>query len=268
MTSEIDLNHTRTKRELFSASIAERVDAVAPVAVRAEFLRELESMPVPETEERAGRSVSASAVGDECARRIQLGIWPTFHPSTPTPRKLPLDDKTKRIFARGHATETKMAEWLQAAGFDLVTRTPEEFQFGFTTAGGQIKGFADGLLRDLFVGGAATMVMWEHKTISAKNHRAVAKHGVLKQYPKYDAQVQMLMAYLELPATLFSFLNAETGDLFFELHAFNPQRAQLVSDRAVWILRATRAGELLPKAGADSSTFCCRYCDFREECWS
>lgn len=277
--TELDLNHTATKREIFSRSISDRIDAVAPLPARLATLQEIATQPLPETEERPGRSVSASAVGDECARRVQLGIWPTFHPEQPAPRKLPLSDKTKAVFARGHATEEKMAEWMKTAGFDLVTHHIEdgsviERQFGFITANGQIKGFADGLLRNFFDTDSprlseiiAAMVLWENKTINAKNFRAVSKHGVLKQYPKYDTQVQLLMAYLEISATLFSFLNAETGELWFELTPFDATRAQAASDRAVWILQATRAGDLLPKVSNDPSYFACRFCDFREECW-
>lgn len=284
----LDLNHSSIKRGVFSRSISDRIDAVVSVADRgrivAEIVAELEANP-PVTEDRPGRSVSASAVGDECARRVQLNIWPTFHPDAPAPKKLPLTDKSRVIFARGHRTEPLVAAWLKAAGFYLLTHTKdadtgEQKQFGFAVAGGQIKGFADGLIGEHLPSETlqAPLSLWEHKTIHAKNFRAVAKHGVLKQYPKYDAQVQFLMAYLDLPAALFSFLCAETdskstaGELYFELVAFDAHRAQAVSDRAVWILKATRAGELLPRCAAPQEgesvpKWPCSWCQFSPECW-
>lgn len=266
-TAEIDLNPSSIRRHAFSRTIEERVDAVVSLEERKAavdaIVAEIEANP-PEREERWGRSVSASAIGDDCARRVQLNIWPTFHPDAPIPRKRPLDAKSKAIFERGHQTEVLVANWLQQAQFDLLTHTPTNTQFGFRVASGQIAGYADGVIRSLL---PAEHALWENKTISAKNWRAVHKHGVLKQYSKYDAQVQMLMAYLEMAATLFSFLNAETGELYFELMLFDPARAQAVSDRAVRILQATRAGDLMPKAASDAGQFVCRFCDFKDECW-
>lgn len=288
--AELDLNHTKTKREIFSRSISDRIDAVVSQAERLEAINEAIAsidLTLPH-EERAGRSVSASAIGDECQRRTQLNIWPTFHPNKPIPKQAPLDDKTRIVFARGHLTETLVAGWMQAAGFDLVTHPADEpaKQFGFICADGQIKGYADGIIMSFLSGGDLpvrisdrmnSIVLWENKTIADKGHRAVAKHGVLKQYPKYDVQAQMLMAYLEMPATLFSFLNAETGALHFELMPFDQHRAQAASDTAVHILIATRAGELLPKGGFSGDKFPCGWrdketgemtgCRFRQECW-
>lgn len=268
----IDLNHTRTKREIFSRSIVEKIDTIVRPAERLAALEaiaaDIEDNP-PQPEQRAGRSISASAIGDECARRIQLNVWPTFHPDRPV-KRLPFDAKTLAIFERGHRTEPLVADWMQRAGYDLITRTADDQQFGFQTANGQIKGFADGVLRD-FLGAKDHHALWENKTISAKNWRAVVKHGVLKQYPKYDMQVQILCAYLEINAALFSFLNAETGELFFELTPFDPQRAQVASDRAVWLLRATRAGDLLPRVATSQDgaipKFPCAFCEWREECF-
>lgn len=276
MTS-LDLNHTRTKRELFSRSIEQRVDAVAPLEARASaiaaIIADIEANP-PVREETPRNYIGASAIGDECARKVQLDLWPTFHPAKRPPRKLPLEAKSIAIFERGHRAEPLVAEWLRAAQYDLVTEKAEGGQFGFITGDAQIRGHADGLFRNFFPSDSprlsdiiASMALWENKCVNGKGFRAVARHGVLKQYPKYDTQVQLLMAYLELPATLFSFLNAETGELWFELTPFNQQRAQAASDRAVHILRATRAGDLLPKVSNDPSYFACRFCDFREECW-
>lgn len=261
----LDLNHTATKRALFSQSIAAQVDAANPGRIEelTTLYARIESEPLPLSEDRPGRSVSASAIGDECARRVQLNIWVTFHPSARAPKKAPLDDKTRRIFLRGHETETLVAKWLMNTGYDLLTRTGNDTQFGFSAADGQIKGYADGVIRNF----VSDITGWEHKTVNNKGWRSVAKHGLLKTYPKYDAQAQLLMAYLELPAMLVSLLNADTHELWFELQPFNQTRAQDASDRAVRILQATRAGDLLPCAASSGDVFPCKFCQFREECW-
>lgn len=262
----IDLNSTRTKRDVFSAEIVTQLDAVVSPEARMALIKyTLDHLqPQSESDDRAGRSVSASNVGDECARRVQLGIWPTFHPNAPPIDKTPLTEKDRLVFARGHATETIVAGWLRRI-FPLKTHRKneagEEWQYGFYAADGQIKGFADGVI------GGPINALWEHKTLSQKGFSKFQRHGVLKSYPRYDAQVQMLMAYMDAPSTLFSVLNADTGELWFESHPLDPTRAQTVSDRAVHILKATRAGDLLPKAGDSENHFTCKFCRFRAECW-
>jgi hypothetical protein len=49
---------------------------------------------------------------------------------------------------------------------------------------------------------------------------------------------------------------------------FNPELAQRMSDRAVRILRATDAGELLPRVARERDHFECRMCAYTNRCWS
>lgn len=260
----IDLNSTKTQRHAASEAITRKLDAVAPIEMR---VRELDALAKlhdafpPQADDYWGRSISASAVGDECARRVQLGVWPNFHPDKRQPRKAPLTEKDARVFARGHHTEALMGEWMKEAGFPLLTETSAKKQFGFVTAGGQIKGYADGVLT------GEPLKLWEHKTLGNKGWRKVWNNGIAKAYPNYDAQAQLLMAYLAADASLFTVWNAETGELYAEEVAVDATKAQAVSDRAVHILKATRAGDLLPKAGANAQTFPCAWCRFKDECW-
>lgn len=273
--SIIDLNNSATRRHAFSNELTARIDAVASLDLRqsmvAHLIGQLEKNPPP-ADDYWGRSISASAVGDECARRVQLSVWPSFHPEAREPKRRPLDDKTRVVFARGHATEEMMAGWIKAAGLPLSTETAVQiegarsYQHGFTTAGGHIKGFADGV----FAGAPfqATRALWENKTLGKKSWSAAWRHGIAKAHPKYDAQVHLLMPYMNADATLLTALNADTGEIYAELMPIDQHKAQAASDKAVHILRATRAGDLLPKAGADGDSFPCKWCRFVDECWA
>jgi hypothetical protein len=287
---DLDFNHKRTldwdRRRVYSENFAALIERVAPQMMRlahlVEIIADIDANPTTPEEPRPGRAVSAGAVGDDCARRVQLNIWATFHPDDPVPKEEPVDAKLQAAFDLGKRTEPLMAEWIKRAGFNLVTEDPRAAeapdqhplrsrQFGFRVArnaagSSEFKGFADGVIYGY--GPAAPLVLWENKTLAAKYWRATAKHGVIKQSPKYDTQVQLLMGYLDIPSTLFTYLNPETGEIYAELVAFNQARAQAASDRAVRILQATRAGELLPKAAKDGDTFPCKQCKrFRGECW-
>lgn len=271
----IDLNHQHTKRDAYSNVLVARLDSVIPHATRLEQLdRALQDIALAALEsasnDRPGRSVSASIVGDKCARSVQLSIWPSFHPNAPAIKQAPLTDETRRIFARGHLTEPLVAGWLKSL-FALWTHNSRGYQFGFATADGQIKGYADGVFQTP-VDDAGSVPLWEHKTLGGKSFYMARRHGIKKAHPKYYDQVQLLMAYLNYPATLFSVLCGDTesaayGQLYFELVQFNQMHAQQVSDRAVHILRATRAGDLLPKASDSETKFPCSFCRFRAECW-
>jgi hypothetical protein len=94
----------------------------------------------------------------------------------------------------------------------------------------------------------AVPALWECKSANAKNWREIAKHGVTKAKPVYAAQIALYQAYLgltEAPA-LFTAINKDTCEIWHELVPFDAALAQSASDKAVTILRACDAGELLP----------------------
>ena len=100
--------------------------------------------------------------------------------------------------------------------------------------------------------------------------RALERDGLEKAYPQYAAQVSLYQAYLEVtehPA-IFTVVNANTCARLHLLVPFNAEQAQVSSDRAVAVIEATRAGELLPRAYDDPADWRCKACGHRERCWS
>ena len=63
-------------------------------------------------------------------------------------------------------------------------------------------------------------------------------------------------------------INKDTAELHHELVPFNAELAQRMSDRAVRVLSATDAGELLPRIARDRDHFECRMCPYANRCWS
>ena len=57
-------------------------------------------------------------------------------------------------------------------------------------------------------------------------------------------------------------------ELGFELVEFDADLAQRMSDRAVRVLSATDAHELLPRATTTPTHFVCKSCAYAERCWS
>ena len=86
---------------------------------------------------------------------------------------------------------------------------------------------------------------------------------------EHAAQIAVYQSYLTLhehPA-LFTAVNADTMEIYAELIPFDAGLAQRMSDRAVKVIQATEAGELLPRSFAESTHFECRFCAWAERCW-
>jgi len=62
-------------------------------------------------------------------------------------------------------------------------------------------------------------------------------------------------------------VNADSMEIYTERVPFDAALAQKMSDRAVRVIQATQAGELLPRAHAEASHFECKFCSYAERCW-
>lgn len=207
--------------------------------------------------------LGGSRIGEPCTRRLAyeyLGV-------AEDPDR-GFDGRTLRIFAVGRAFEDLTIGWLLAAGFELRTRDRSGRQFGFSTAGGRLRGHIDGVI----VGGPEVGIAWpalfEHKALNERGWTSVREQGVARAKPVYWAQVQLYMGYLEIERTLFTAFNKNTQALHHELVRFEPAAAQRLSDKAVAVLRAADAGELLPRLATTPDHHACRFCPFPQCCWS
>ena len=215
------------------------------------------------SEEMPRDYLGASRLGVSCARALQY----EFAKAPVDPGRDP-DGRLLRIFRRGHVIEDCMVDWLRAAGFDLRTRKANGDQFGFSAAGGRLQGHIDGVI----VGGPEGFTypaLWENKCLGSKSWRDLEKSGLAVAKPVYAAQVAIYQAYLELheqPA-IFTAVNADTMEIYTELVPFDAALAQRMSDRALTVISATEAGELLPRAFHGSTHFECRMCAWQDRCW-
>ena len=66
---------------------------------------------------------------------------------------------------------------------------------------------------------------------------------------------------------LFTVINKNTCEIYFELVPFNLNLAQRTSDKAVDILNASKNNDLLPRIAANSDYYACKFCEFKVSCW-
>jgi hypothetical protein len=201
--------------------------------------------------------LGASIAGAHCLRQVQY-TWQVL-PSHPA--------RTRDIFDRGHYFEDLSRRRMIAAGFRFAPVTA----LGFRGANGLFRGHADGLITaGPELPGVGYPCLWEHKALGAKGWRKLEREGLLKTYPAYAAQVALYQAYLECtdnPA-IFTATNADTCERLHLLVPFDTERAQNWSDRAVSVIKATAAGELLPRFTTNPADWRCRMCSHAERCWA
>ena len=235
-----------------SSSLSDRVTALIDVGMQ----REHAQQPVRDY-------LGASRLGAACERALQYE-----YAKAAVDQGRDHNGRLLRIFERGHVMEDCMVAWLRAAGFDLRTRKADGEQFGFSVAEGRLQGHVDGVI---VAGpeGFAYPALWECKCLGNKSWSDLQKKGLAVSKPIYAAQVAIYQAYLELhehPA-IFTALNADTMEIYTELVPFDAQLAQRMSDRAVKVITATEAGEILPRAFHDPTHFECRMCAWQDRCW-
>ena len=214
--------------------------------------------------------LGASRLGLACERALQYE-----YVGAPVDPGREFSGRVLRVFEVGHVLEDLAVRWLRMAGFELHNRRANGGQFGFSVAGGRIKGHVDGIITaappEL---GLSFPMIFECKTMADKHWKACAKSGVAVTKPVYAAQMALYQAYMEgtVPGisrnpALFTAINKDTQELWFELVPFDASLAQRMSDRAVKVITATEAGDLLPRAVNDPTHFECRMCAWQDRCW-
>jgi hypothetical protein len=235
----LDFNRTNVATSQLSIALNELIERAQP------------------PEENTRQYLGASTIGSDCLRKIQYD-W-MVDPAHPA--------RLQDIFARGHFFEEISRQHLIRAGFCFEKR-PERLKF--STADNLFCGHADGIITNgPDVPGIGYPCLFEHKALGAKSWRAIERDGLEKARPEYAAQIWIYQAYLDVtehPA-LFTALNADTCERLHLLLPFDAERAQAWSDRAVAVIEATRAGELLSRLTEDPTDWRCKMCGHRVRCW-
>ena len=111
--------------------------------------------------------------------------------------------------------------------------------------------------------------LWENKSANDRKFKEFVKVGVAKANKVYATQIALYQAYMELEDNpcLFTVVNKNTSEIYYELVPFDKHLAQSASDKAVNILTAIKSGDTLPRIAQSKDFFLCRFCDFQNSCW-
>jgi hypothetical protein len=203
------------------------------------------------------RYLGASIVGSECLRKVQYAWWCAAE----------IPSRVRLIFERGHLLEQVVKSQLEMIGFKFAPNEALEF----SALDGVLKGHADGViiagprLPGLYL---AFPLVWENKAVSAKNYRAVDKHGLLAVYPHYASQVSLYQKFLsKTNAALVTVVNSDNGEALHFQQTYDAGLADRTIANAKTVIEATKRGELLPRAYSDPDDWRCVCCPFRARCW-
>ena len=200
--------------------------------------------------------IGMSELGDECLRRV-------FYNAEKAPRKA-FDGSKLRIFETGHVYEAMVARWLRAAGFWLETGE----QLEAWAANGAIKGHIDGYAGNgPHYPGLLYPFIWENKALGSKWWKLIVKNGLQQAEPKYYGQVQTYMGYFETQNALFSAVNKDTEEVYWEIIKLDLAEAQRFSDRGVTVINALETG-VPPERICPNATFQqAKWCSFVDYCF-
>lgn len=247
----LDFNHRPTFAEQLTAAIDAALEAERQESPPRDYL-------------------GASRLGVACERALQYEFL-----DVPKDDGRDFSGQTLRIFAAGHLFEDLAIAWMRKTGFDLYTEKACGGQFGFSVAGGRIRGHVDGIINGAPAEfGLSFPMLWECKSLNAKSWKDTVKRGVAASKPVYAAQIATYQAYMEgsVPGicrnpALFTAINKDTAELYFELVPFDAALAQRASDKGVRVLKASDAGELLPRIATDPTFYECKMCAWQDRCW-
>lgn len=225
--------------------------------------------------------LGGSRLGELCERRLGY----EFH-KTPQDAGKGFSGRLYRVFERGHDAEARMAKYLRAAGFDLLTERANGSQWGFGVArredgSARIAGHIDGVLMGhegigpavevpiaatAWATGLPFPLLWEHKGLKHSSWLDTKRKGVKSSKPLYYAQMQVYMAYMQIQHAMFTAECQDTCEIFAEVVPFDPRAAQDASDRGVRVVSAD-SPTALPRIARSETDYRCRSCPYAETCW-
>lgn len=207
--------------------------------------------------------LGGSRIGAGCERALQFEFF-----NTPKDPGKDFSGRILRVFERGHWVESAVVRWLRVAGVTIITEDEDGEQFGFSDFDGYYQGHCDGVIvagPDAF---GPVPMLWENKGLKQEGWNPLVKNGLRKEKPIYWAQCQVYMNRFGLtknPA-LFSAVNMNTMEIYWEAVPYNPGALAQLDAKTVRILQSCMAGEILPRLSHDLNFYQCKWCSWRNRC--
>jgi hypothetical protein len=158
----------------------------------------------------------------------------------------------------GHMLESYCLAMLKTSGYEVFHEEGGS-QFGFTDE--EVAGNIDAVI---VLGGKPNLL--EIKSANDKRFAEMVKDGVERSNPVYYTQMQTYMHYMELDSALFFAINKNTCELHMEIVKYEKIKSVYAINRGKEIIRGKE--EEAQRKYASKAFFKCKFCNYKDECWS
>lgn len=211
---------------------------------------------------RAGDSagIPMSAVGIECDRAIWYALRWSAPLEQPTGQK-------ERLFETGRIEETRLLDYLEAAGFEVTRFDPATGrQFRVELADGWLRGKIDGRALGL-PEAPKTEHAVECKSHNDRSFKELLKHKNLRiAKPDHFAQCQAYMHGSGLTRALYIAVNKNTDELYVERIKYDAAFAFALEARVARLVHSDRAPPRLHDDPTSKAAFACQWCPAKSLC--
>ena len=210
---------------------------------------------IDEAYQREGRDqrrkyIGASSVGGDCLAEQSFAF--RGFPETPPSAKL------KRIFKMGHVIEDIVVADLKKAEIDVFEVDGlTGRQFEYRSHGDHVQAHADGQMQY-----DGELRLLEIKSMNDRKWKECKKKGVRSSHPRYQSQMQMMMAMSGIGSCVFVAYNKNTSEYLSEIVTYDEFEASAILDKIERVMRGDA-----PKITDNIDDWRCRGCFQRGSCW-
>ncbi len=207
-----------------------------------------------EDSESKRRYLGASAIGEECERRLWFGFRHASEAKFP--------GRILRLFETGDLEEIRMVKDLRIIGCEIHEVGKDGKQFEVTAFGGHFSGHMDGAGKGIH-GAEKTWHVLEFKTHNDKSFNLLKNHGVQKSKPYHYAQMQVYMHLTGMKRALYLAVNKNDDSLYTERSKYDETFCLALLEKAHRIIFSVQP----PARISDRPDFYgCRYCEAIDLC--
>ena len=197
--------------------------------------------------------MGGSMIGEPCDRKL----WYSYK----MPEKI-IDPRILRIMDLGNMIESMVIGYLKEAGLEVYDADENGKQFSFED--GILAGNIDGVVTGLKE--SSKPHLFECKSAKDSRFKEFVKKGIKEVEPKYWAQIQTYMKYMNLERCLYVIYNKDTSEMHIERFEYNAMEADYYVNRAKEIaIKEESETERKYKGPAWRE---CKWCSYRQRCWN
>jgi len=185
-----------------------------------------------------------------CSRRIVMQALDYERPELPA--------KVLRIMENGTYMHERFEAWFEGMGILIAPEVP------IKDKDLRISGRTDALIRVPGKDGTGKIVLVELKSANDKQFNRMMSQD--KPKDEHLKQIQLYMHLTGIEDGLILVENKNNQDLWEYWCKYDPIMASELIEK-IKMVNSHIDAEILPNREFDKTSFECRYCDFRNECW-